>query len=48
MTKEILVINNKSSELTAALTELRKHKLERLQKLRNMRPEDFSCRVILS
>ena len=47
-TKDTLVISNPSSELMEVLAELRKHKLEQLEKLRNMKPEDFSRRVILS
>ena len=48
MTEETLVISNPSSELLRALAELRKHKLEKLERLRKMKPEDFSRRVILS
>lgn len=48
MTKETLVISKPSTKLKDALAELRKHKLEQLEKLRNMKPEDFSRRVILS
>lgn len=31
-----------------ALEELRKNKLEQLERLRNMKPEEFSRRVILA
>lgn len=47
-TKETLVINNPSEKLLKAVEVQRKHKLEQLEKLRNMKPEDFSRRVILS
>lgn len=47
-TKETLVINNPSEKLLKAVEVLRKHKFEQLEKLRNMKPEDFSRRVILS
>ena len=48
MTKDTLVINNPSAKVKDALMELRKHKLEQLDKLRNMKPEEFSRRVILA
>jgi hypothetical protein len=47
-TKETLVISNPSEKLLKAVEELRKNKLARLEKLRNMKPEDFSRRVILA
>ena len=47
-TKETLVISNPSEKLLKAVEELRRHKLEQLEKLRNMKPEEFSRRVILS
>ena len=47
-TKETLVINNPSEKLVKAMEELRKHKLAQLEKLRNMKPEEFSRRVILA
>ena len=46
-TKETLVINNPSEKLLKAVEELRKHKLAQLEKLRNMKSDDFSRRVIL-
>ena len=48
MTKETLVINNPSPKLMEIVKKLRKEKLEKLEQLRNMKPEDFSRRVILS
>lgn len=47
-TKETLVISNPSDKLLKAVEELRKHKLAQLEKLRNMKPEEFSRRVILA
>jgi len=47
-TKETLVINNPSEKLLKAVEELRKQKLANLEKLRNMKSEEFSRRVILS
>ncbi len=47
-TKETMVVKRPSEELLKAIEELRKHKLSQLEKLRNMKPEDFSRRVILS
>ncbi len=47
-TKETLVVSNPSERLVKALEELRKNKLEQLERLRNMKPEEFSRRVILA
>jgi hypothetical protein len=47
-TKDTIVIPQPSSKLLDALKVLRQHKLEQLKKLREMKPEDFSRRVILS
>ena len=47
-TKETLVISNPSEKLMKAVKEFRKHKMQQLEKLRNMKSEDFSRRVILS
>ena len=47
-TKDTLVIEKPSSKLLKALEVLRRHKMEQLEKLRNMKPEDFDRRVILS
>ena len=47
-TKETLVINNPSEKLLKAVEQLRKQKLANLEKLRNMKSEEFSRRVILS
>ena len=47
-TKETLVISNPSEKLLKAMEELRLHKREQLEKLRNMKPEEFSRRVILA
>lgn len=47
-TKETLVVSNPSERLMKALKELRKNKLEQLERLRNMKPEEFSHRVILA
>lgn len=47
-TKETLVISNPSDELLKAIEKLRAHKQTQLEKLRNMKSEEFSRRVILS
>lgn len=47
-TKETLVVSNPSAKVLKAVEELRKYKLAQLQKLRSMKPEDFSRRVILA
>ena len=47
-TKETLIINKPSEKLMKAVKELRKHKMQQLEKLRNMKSEEFSRRVILS
>ena len=47
-TKEPLVINNPSEKLLKAIEELRRNKLAKLEKLRNMKPEEFNRRVILA
>jgi len=47
-TKETLVVSNPSERLVKALEELRKNKLEQLERLRNMKSEEFSHRVILA
>ena len=46
-TKEALVIDNPSKELMKVVKKLRKNKLAQLEKLRKMKPEEFSCRIIL-
>ena len=47
-TKEPIVINNPSEKLMKAIEELRRNKLAKLEKLRNMKPEEFNRRVILA
>lgn len=47
-TKETLVITNPSEKLLKAIEELRRNKLTQLEKLRNMKPEEFNRRVILA
>lgn len=46
-TREPIVIDNPSEKLLKTLNKLREHKLTELEKLRNMKPEEFSCRIIL-
>jgi Txe/YoeB family toxin of Txe-Axe toxin-antitoxin module len=41
-------ISNPSEKLLKAIEELRRNKLTQLEKLRNMKPEEFSRRVILT
>ena len=47
-TKEPIVIKNPSEKLLKTIKKLREHKLSELEKLRNMKPEEFSRRVILT
>jgi hypothetical protein len=47
-TKETMIIKNPSKKLMKVIEEMRKHKLAQVEKLRNMKPEEFSRRVILS
>ncbi len=47
-TKDPLVISYPSEKLVKAVEKLREEKLARLQKLHNMKPEEFSRRVILT
>ena len=47
-TKETMIIKNPSGKLLKVVEELRKNKLVQLEKLRNMKTDEFSRRVILS
>ena len=47
-TREKIVIDNPSEKLLRTIKKLREHKQAELEKLRNMKSEDFSRRVILS
>ena len=47
-TEETLVINNPSDKLLKVVERLRTYKRTQLEKLRKMKPEEFSRRVILS
>lgn len=47
-TREPIVIDNLSEKLLKTIKKLREHKLAELEKLRNMKPEEFSRRVILA
>ena len=47
-TKETLVISAPWEKLLNAVEKLRTNKRTQLEKLRNMKPEEFSRRVILS
>ena len=42
-----MVIGNPSDELLKVVEKLRERKLSQIEKLRNMKPEEFSRRVIL-
>ncbi len=46
--KDTLVIEKPSAKMLDVLKELRQHKSEQLKKLRNINPQDFNRRVILS
>lgn len=45
-TKKPIVIDHPSENLLKTIKKLREHKLAELEKLRNMKPEEFSRRVI--
>ncbi len=47
-TKEPIVIENPSEKLLETIKKLREQKISKLEKLRNMKPEEFSRRVILA
>ena len=47
-TKEPIVITTPSERLLKTIKILREHKLAELEKLRNMKPEEFLRRVILA
>jgi len=47
-TKEPIVITTPSERLLKTIKILREHKLAEVEKLRNMKPEEFSRRVILA
>lgn len=46
-TREPIVIDNPSEKLLKTIKKLREHKLAEMEKLRKMKPEEFSCRIIL-
>ena len=46
-TKDPIIINNPSDEMLEVVKNLKERKRSRLEELRNMKPEDFSCRIIL-
>jgi hypothetical protein len=46
-TKEPIVIDNPSKELLEVVKGLKERKRAKLEELRNMKPEDFSCRILL-
>ena len=46
-TNEPIVINNPSEKLLEAVKNLKERKRSKLEVLRNMKPEDFSCRILL-
>ena len=47
-TSETIVIDHPSEKLLETIKKLREHKLAEVEKLRNMKPEEFSRRVILA
>lgn len=46
-TKKTLRISNPSPKVIKVLEELRRNKMEQLERLHNMKPEDFDIRVSL-
>lgn len=47
-TSKPIVIDHPSEKLLETIKKLREHKLAEVEKLRNMKPEEFSRRVILA
>ena len=47
-TSETIVIDHPSEKLLETIKKLREHKLAEVEKVRNMKPEEFSRRVILA
>ena len=47
-TSEPIVIDHPSEKLLETIKKFREHKLAEVEKLRNMKPEEFSRRVILA
>ena len=46
-TKKAIVINNPSNELLNVVRDMKERKRSQLEKLRNMKLEDFSCRILM-
>ena len=46
-TKDPIIISNPSENLLEAIKSQKERKRSQLEKLRKMKPEDFSCRIIL-
>jgi hypothetical protein len=46
-TKDPIIISNPSEKLLEAIKSQKERKRSQLEKLRKMKPEDFSCRIIL-
>lgn len=46
-TNNPIIIDNPSEKLLEAVKDLRERKRSQLEKLRNMKPEEFSCRILL-
>ena len=46
-TKEPIVIENPSEKFIEAVKNLKERKRSQLEKLRKMKPEEFSCRILL-
>ena len=46
-TKGPIIIDNPSVKLLEAVKNMKERKRSQLEKLRNMKPEDFSCRILL-
>lgn len=46
-TNDPIIINNPSKELLEVVKNLKERKRSKVEELRNMEPEEFSCRIIL-
>ena len=46
-TKEPIIINNPSEKVRVIVRDMKERKHSKLELLRNMMPEDFSCRIFL-
>ena len=46
-TNDPIIIDNPSEKFLEVVKDLKERKRSQLEKLRNMKPEEFSCRILL-